>query len=209
VLIVMTVPERHHRAHGAARARLRDALTPRMRWTAAAAFLAYFAVTGLGVVVALRAGDAFGLGPTARGVLLAGFGLAGVVAGRPAGGAADRRGPVAIALAGALPCCVLIPLLGLAPGAWTLALVWLAAGVCSALLWAGLNVLTVGAAPANRGGAVSLIGAFKFAGNALAPVVWLALYDTDVRLAFALAGVASLAVAAAAARAGSAAPVRA
>jgi MFS family permease len=209
VLIAMTVPEGPRATGTAARARLRDALTPRMRWTAAAAFLAYFAVTGLGVVVALRAGDAFGLGPTARGVLLAGFGLAGVIAGRPAGGAADRRGPVPVALAGALPCCVLLPLLGLAPGAWTLALVWLAAGICSALLWAWLNVLTVGAAPANRGGAVSLIGAFKFAGNALAPVVWLAFYDTDVRLAFTLAGVASLAVAATASRAGAAAPVRA
>jgi hypothetical protein len=116
---------------------------------------------------------------------------------------------VAVALAGALPCCVLLPLLGLAPGALSLALVWLAAGLCSALLWAGLNVLTVGAAPANRGGAVSLIGAFKFAGNALAPVVWLALYEIDVELAFALAGAASLAVAAAAIRAGRAAPVRA
>ena len=104
---------------------------------------------------------------------------------------------------------MLLPLLGLAPGAWTLALAWLAAGVCSALLWAGLNVLTVGAAPANRGGAVSIIGAFKFAGNALAPVVWLAFYDTDVRLAFALAGLASLAVAATTVRAGAAAPVRA
>ena len=208
VLVAMTVPGHHRAGGGAARARLRDALTPRMRWTAAAAFLAYFAVTGLGVVVALRAGDAFGLGPTARGVLLAGFGLAGVVAGRPAGGAADRRGPVTVALAGALPCCVLLPLLGLAPGAWSLALVWLAAGICSALLWAGLNVLTVGAAPANRGGAVSLIGAFKFAGNALAPVVWLGFYETDVRLAFALAGLASLGVAATALRAGTAAPVR-
>jgi MFS family permease len=211
VLMAVTVPERRRvaGAPGPGSVRLGDALTPRMRWTAAAAFLAYFAVTGLGVVVALRAGDVFGLGPTARGVLLAGFGLAGVLAGRPAGGAADRRGPVTIAMAGALGCVVLLPLLGLAPSAFSLALVWLAAGLCSALLWAGLNVLTVGAAPANRGGAVSLIGAFKFAGNALAPVVWLTIYEHDVELAFALAGAVSLAVALTAVRAGEAAPVRA
>jgi sugar phosphate permease len=115
---------------------------------------------------------------------------------------------VRVAVAGTLPCCVLIPLLGLAPGAAGLAVLWLAAGACSALLWAGLNVLTVGAAPRNRGGAVSIIGAFKFTGNALAPLVWLALYDVDVRLAFALAGTASLAVAATVLRAGSALPVR-
>jgi MFS family permease len=206
VLVVMTVPD-HHRA-ALTPARLSDALTPRTRWTAAAAFLAYFAITGLGVVVALRAGDAFGLGPTERGLLLAGFGVAGVVAGRPAGAAADRRGAVRVALTGTLPCCALLPLLGLASGPVTLALAWLATGVCSALLWAGVNVLTVGAAPANRGGAVSLIGAFKFAGNALAPVVWLALYAGHAELAFVAAGATSLGVAAAVVRAGAAQPVR-
>jgi MFS family permease len=208
LLVLVTVPDRRA-ATGDTRVRLADALTPRTRWTATAAFLAYFAITGVGVVVALRAGDAFGLGPTARGLLLAGFGIAGVVAGRPAGDAADRAGAVRVALAGTLPCCALLPLLGLAPAAGSLAVVWLAAGACSALLWAGMNVLTVGAAPRNRGGAVSVIGAFKFAGNALAPLVWLALYDVDVRLVFALAGVAALGVAATVVRAGAAATVRA
>jgi MFS family permease len=208
-LVLVTVPQR--RAAGTARAtpvRLADALTPRTRWTAAAAFLSYFAITGLGVVVALRAGDAFGLGPSARGLLLAGFGVAGVLAGRPAGAAADRVGAVRVALAGSLPCCALLPLLGVAPGVAALAVAWLATGVCSALLWAGMNVLTVGAAPRNRGGAVSVIGAFKFAGNAVAPLVWVGLYDVDPRLAFALAGAASLSVAATVVRAGTAAPVR-
>jgi MFS family permease len=182
--------------------RFGDALTPRTSWTAGAAFLAYFAITGLGVVVALRAGDAFGLGPTARGLLLAAFGAAGVAAGRPAGGLTDRRGAVQVAVVGAFGCCVLMPLLGVVGNAVALALVWLAVGVASALLWAGLNVLTVGAAPANRGGAVSLIGAFKFAGNALAPVVWLAVYDTSARLAFGLAGAVCVALALVVARAG-------
>jgi len=83
-----------------------------------------------------------------------------------------------------------------------------AAGICSAMVWAGMNVLTVGAAPANRGGAVSIIGAFKFGGNALAPLVWVALYGVDVRLAFTCAGVASLGVAATVVRAGAARPAR-
>jgi MFS family permease len=189
--------------------RFADALTPRTCWTAAAAFLAFFAITGLGVVVALRAGDAFGLGPTQRGLLLAAFGAAGVIAGRPAGGLTDRRGAVAVAATGALACAVLLPLLGVVGGAVGLGLVWLATGVASALLWAGLNVLTVGAAPANRGGAVSLIGAFKFAGNALAPVSWLALYDAGSELAFAAAGAVCVVLAAVVVRAGAAAVSRA
>jgi MFS family permease len=190
-------------------ARFAEALTPRTRWTAAAAFLAYLGVTGLGVVVALRAGDAFGLGPTERGLLLAGFGAAGVVAGRPAGDLTDRRGAVLVAVAGACACVVLVPLLGIVDHWAGLALVWLITGVASALLWAGLNVLTVGAAPANRGGAVSLIGAFKFAGNALAPIAWLALYDAATELAFAAAGAVCVALAATVARAGRAAQTRA
>src|SRR6188472_610381 len=203
LLALVPLPPPRRRAD--APARLRDAATPRARWTAAAAFAAYFAVTGLAVVVALRAGDDLGLGPTARGLLLAGFGLAGVLVGRAAGAAADRHGAVAVAVAGALPCVALLPLLGLA-GTWpALAALWLGAGVCSALVWAGLNILTVQSAPANRGGAVSLIGAFKFAGNALAPAVWLPLAAGDPRVAFAGAGAASLAIVAAARRAGRAA----
>jgi MFS family permease len=193
----------------AERARFVEALTPRTRWTAAAAFLAYLGVTGLGVVVSLRAGDAFGLGPTERGLLLAGFGAAGVVAGRPAGGLTDRRGAVGVAVAGAAACVVLVPLLGIVDRWEGLALVWLVTGVASALLWAGLNVLTVGAAPANRGGAVSLIGAFKFAGNALAPISWLALYDVNTEAAFAGAGGVCVLMAATVTRAGRAAQTRA
>jgi MFS family permease len=193
----------------AARPRFTDALTPRTRWTALAAFLAFFAITGLGVVVALRAGDAFGLGPTERGLLLAAFGAAGVVAGRPAGGLTDRRGAVRVAVIGAAGCVVLLPFLGLVGGAAGLALVWLAVGVASSLLWAGLNVLTVGAAPTNRGGAVSVIGAFKFAGNALAPVTWLAVYGADPRLAFAAAGAVCVALAVVVTRAGTASVSRA
>ena len=134
--------------------------------------------------------------------------MAGVVAGRPAGGLADRAGAVRVAVAGTLPCCVLVPLLGVAPDAAALAAVWLAAGVCSALLSGGDERADRRRRPANRGGAVSIIGAFKFAGNALAPVVWVALYAVDVRLAFTAAGVTSLAVAATVMRAGASRPAR-
>ena len=211
-LAALSTPPRRRAAAvevAAPEARFVDAITPRTRWTAGAAFLAFFAITGLGVVVALRAGDAFGLGPTARGLLLAAFGAAGVVAGRPAGGLSDRRGAVPVALAGALACVVLLPLLGAVGGAVGLGLLWLATGVASALLWAGLNVLTVGAAPANRGGAVSLIGAFKFTGNALAPVAWLPVYAAGGELAFLGAGAVCLLLALTVARAGAAAVARA
>jgi MFS family permease len=186
--------------------RLRAALTPRTAWTAAAAFVAFFAIPGLGFLVALRAGDVFGLGPTARGLLLAGFGAAGVIAGRPAGRLVDRLGAVRVASAGALLAAAVVPLLGVVDSAAALAAVWTAAGLGSALVWAGLNTLTVRAAPANRAGAVSLVGAFKFAGNAVTPLVLLPLYQARGWLAFACAGALSTTIALFSSRAGGAPP---
>ena len=170
---------------------LRSAVNERVWWAAAAAFLAYLAVTGVGFLVSIRAADSFGLGPTARGLLLAGFGFSGVIAGRPAGNLVDRRGRVAITTAGALACAVFVPLLGIVQMAGWMAAAWIAAGVGSALIWAGLNTITVRAAPENRAGAVSFIGAWKFAGNAAGPAVWLPLYHVREWLAFVLAGAAS------------------
>jgi hypothetical protein len=62
-------------------------------------------------------------------------------------------------------------------------------------VWAGLNTLAVEAAPANRAGAVSFIGAWKFAGNAVAPLVWVPIYEIRTTLAFTLAGASCLVLA--------------
>ena len=171
------------------------------------AFLSYLAVTGLGFLVALQAADHFGVGATERGLILAGFGLTGIVVGPVAGGYIDRLGEVPVTITGSLACAVIVPLLGLVDTVGLLAVVWAIAGIGSAVLWTGLNTLTVEAAPANRGGAVSFIGSWKFAGNAAAPLVWLPIYTQEDWLAFALAGVACVVIAVTVLRA-SAVPVR-
>jgi MFS family permease len=206
-LALATVPlPKAARAAGEAPPRLRTALNRRVAWLAAAAFLAYLAVTGLGFLVALQAADHFGVDATERGLILAGFGLTGIVVGPVAGGFIDRLGQVPVTVTGSLACAVIVPLLGLVDTVGLLAVVWAIAGVGSAVLWTGLNTLTVEAAPANRGGAVSFIGSWKFAGNAAGPVVWLPIYTQQDWLAFALAGVACVVIAAAVLRA-SAVPV--
>jgi MFS family permease len=187
--------------------RLRSALNRRVAWLAAAAFLSYLAVTGLGFLVALQAADHFGVGATERGLILAGFGLTGIVVGPVAGGYIDRLGQVPVTITGSLACAVIVPLLGVVDTVGLLAVVWAIAGIGSAVLWTGLNTLTVEAAPANRGGAVSFIGSWKFAGNAAGPVVWLPIYTQQDWLAFALAGVACVVIAVTVLRA-SAMPVR-
>jgi MFS family permease len=89
----------------------------------------------------------------------------------------------------------MVAALGIADNVVAMAALWLAAGAGSAFIWAGLNTLAVQSAPQNRGGAISVVGAFKFAGSALGPLVWLPLYLAHVELAFATAGAACAAIA--------------
>src|SRR5256885_16312067 len=128
---------------------MRAGFTRRTAWTSAAAFLAFLGIAGLGFLVALRAADAFGLGPTARGLLLAGFGASGVVSGRPAGALVDRLGPVRVASAGAPLAAAVLPLLGVVGRAALLAPGWGTAGAGSAIGWAGLDHPWVPTTPAN------------------------------------------------------------
>lgn len=189
-LAVAPLPAAAREAAQATRARLRDAFNRRSTTVAVAGFLAFLALNGISFLVALRAAERFGLDTTARGLLLAGFGLAGVVAGRPAGDLVDRSSPGPVVTIGALTCAAMVAALGLADNVVVMAALWLAAGAGSAFIWAGLNTLAVQSAPENRGGAISVVGAFKFAGSAVGPLVWLPLYLESVELAFAVAGVA-------------------
>ncbi len=181
--------DRPEREAGAELPRLRAVVTRRVALLSGAAFAAYSGVTGIGFLVAVLAADEFGLDSVARGVLLAGFGIAGMLLGRPAGDAVDRFGRLPVAVAGAALCAVLVAALGFAPTTAALAALWFANGLGSALIWAGLNTLAVEAVPGNRAGGTSVISAFKFAGNAAAPVMWLPLYHADPSAGFVGAGV--------------------
>lgn len=186
LVLVFFPPAQATRA--AAPARLRSVLTRRVGVLSAAAFLGYAGATGIAFLVAIFIEDAFGLGSTARGVVLAGFGVSGMLLGRSAGGLVDRFGRVPVAAGGSVLTAGLIACIGLAGTPIVAAAIWTAAGAGSALVWAGINTLTVEAVPHNRAGATSVVSAFKFAGNAAAPAMWLPLYAVDAGLAFAAAG---------------------
>jgi|tagenome__1003787_1003787.scaffolds.fasta_scaffold20692787_2 MFS family permease len=164
--------------------RLRSVVTRRVGLLSGAAFAGYAGVTGVGFLVAVLAADQFGLSSVERGVLLAGFGVAGMLLGRTAGGAVDRFGRVPVVLVGAGVCATLVALLGVAPSAGWLGALWFVTGLGSALVWAGINTLAVEAVPGNRAGGTSVVSAFKFAGNAAAPVMWLPLYHIDPTAGF-------------------------
>jgi MFS family permease len=192
--LMLVPPPDPVRELGAPRVAFRSVMTPRMAILCVAGFAGYLGMAGLAFLISLRAGDAFSLSPTGRGVLLATYGAAGLAFGRWGGLGSERLGPARAAGIGAVMCAVAVAPLGVAPSALAMALLWFAGGAASALLWAALNTISVEAVPANRGGAVSLFAACKFAGTAVAPVAWLPVYDTSPGLTFALAGVLLLTI---------------
>jgi MFS family permease len=196
LLATARLPVRERRAD---RPTLRSAVTRRTVSLSAFAFFGYLSTLGMAFLVSLRAADSFGVGAGARGLLLAGFGVAGVIAGRPIGGLIDRLGPRRVLVAGGGACALVLPLVGLAGNAPLLALSWSAAGLASQMLWGTVYTLAVNASPGNRAGAVSIVGACRFAGNAIAPLVWLPVFDVGEWLPFAGAGLI-MAVGAAASR---------
>ena len=160
------------------------------RWLAllaAKALLGYLGFTAIGFLVVLVAADEFGLGSSGRGLVVAGYGIGGIVLGRYAGSVVDRAGRPVTTLAGTLLCTGGVVGLAFAPTAWSTALVFFVVGCASAFVWAGLNTIAVESFPENRAGATSAYSAFKFSGVALAPLMSVPLYELDARAPFLLA----------------------
>ncbi|HET8757827.1 MAG TPA: MFS transporter [Solirubrobacteraceae bacterium] len=193
--LAFVVPDEGSRVRAGGRPRLRAVATREVALLCGAGFTGFAGLAGLSFIVALRLEDAFGLDSVGRGVVLAGFGVSGMLFGRAAGAAADRFGRITVAVAGALVSAGVVSLVGFAGSAGATAALWFCLGATSTLLWAGLNTLVVEAVPENRAGTTSVFGAFKFAGSAAAPIMFLPLYDADPRAAFLVAGVAGLAAA--------------
>jgi MFS family permease len=160
------------------------------------ALLGYLGFTAIGFVLALVADEEFGLGSAGRGLLVAGYGVGGIAFGRYAGTVVDRLGRPGTAFFGALGCTAGVLGLYVAPTVWSLAFVYFLVGCASAFVWAGLNTIVVESFAANRAGATSAYSAFKFAGVAIAPLVYVPLFDADTRLPFLLAAAFSALVAA-------------
>ena len=171
----------------APRASLRALLNRWIALLATQAALGYLGFTAIGFVLVLVAAEEFALGSSARGLLVAGYGIGGILFGRYAGSVVDRIGRPSAAFAGAVACTAGVTGLIFAPNVWAFALVYFAIGCASTFVWAGLNTIAVESFPENRAGATSAYSAFKFAGVAIAPLVYVPLFHVDTRLPFVLA----------------------
>jgi MFS family permease len=169
------------------RASLHSLLNRWIALLATQAMLGYLGFTAIGFVLVLVGAEEFELGSSARGLLIAGYGIGGILLGRYAGTVVDRAGRPATALVGAVACTAGVLALVVAPSPWSLGLVFFGVGCASAFVWAGLNTIAVESFPENRAGATSAYSAFKFAGVAIAPLVYVPLFEMDTRLPFLLA----------------------
>lgn len=135
------------------------------------AFCVQFASTSLMVVGALVAADRFGLSPAARGLLVAAFGLAGLLSGRLSGAAVDTFGLRPVGTAALLALAAATAGIGVASGVALLAVLVAAAGVAATGGRVLTNSLGVASTPSNRSGATSLTLAAQFLGGAAVPLL--------------------------------------
>lgn len=167
-------------------ARLRDALRPEVLRVGVVALLGWGALGGLGFLLAFRAEDVFGMSPAARGLLLTGFGVAGILTARPVGTLIDRIGARRTVVVGAVTGAALVAVAGTVGYVAVVAIAWFVSGVASQFLLVGVNAAVLGAQGGNRGGAVSVVQSFRFSGAALAPLALTPLYASHPSASFLL-----------------------
>lgn len=167
----------------------RPLLNARLARACAIAACGQFTATLVGVVAALLAGDRFGLSPAAGGLVVAAFGVAGLLVGGRLGHVADVVGMRVTGVATLVLAAVGVAALPVAPGVALLVACVAACGVGAT----GTRVLTaslaVASTPANRSGATAIMLSAQFLGSAAVPVA-MPLYAADP-LAVCLLGTAA------------------
>jgi len=173
VALAMLMPTAHVLPSG-------GAVTAREKWAALRnrplaraciiGFCLQFTATGVGLLVPLLAHDRFGMDAAQRGLVTAGFGVAGLATGTLSGRLADRYG---LRLVGGVALTLLgagMAVAGVAPWLWLLVLVTFLAGIGNTASRVTAQSLAVRSTPANPGGATSFALAMQFLGGAVLPV---------------------------------------
>jgi MFS family permease len=195
------VPPRGEARPKADAPRFRPLITGRMGVISAAGFATYAAGAGLPFLVSLYAERRLAVSSTVLGLVLVGFGAAAILLAPYWGVVSGRIGPPLAAAAGLAGCGVFVALIPWTGSVVALTVTWAVAGGLLALATVGVQSLAAAEVPGNRGGAVSVVSAFRFAGGAVAPLIWLPLYpaaSSSAVLVFTLAGIVALLGAAAA-----------
>lgn len=191
-VLVVTTPVTEGTGRGRAAPDPRSVLRPGVLVGSAAAAFAYLTSMGLTVLSALVATDVFGVGPTLRGLVVASYGVAGLLAGPAAGRLLDSVGVRAAGALLGLGMVVAAVVCGFSPVVIVLVVGLLIGGAANTGVRATTALLAVRTSPDNRGGAASFVLAFQFIGAAIAPALWLPLYQSHGTPVLALAGIGAL-----------------
>jgi predicted MFS family arabinose efflux permease len=175
-------------------ARLREVWRQDVLRAAAAGLVGWACLGGLSFLVAFRVDDGFGLGVSARGLLLTTFGVVGMATGRLAGGLIERTGARTGLLVGGLASAVPIGLIGIVGWLPAVALLWALAGFFAQFVQIGVNALVLTGTGANPAGAVSVVQSVRFVGAALSPVAFTPVYHVSAAAGFLLPAALLLAV---------------
>ena len=155
-------------------------------------FVAGFGVVGVGFLTALYVGDAFGLGPEGRGLVVMCGGLAAFLVTRLIGAMADRHGPSKVLVASAVVAAVALLLLPLVPKVALVALCWAVAIAAAQGMQATVNLVVL-RGPAGSS-LLSTVQAFRFGGAGVSPLVYLPVYTAIGGRAFLMSTAALLIV---------------
>jgi MFS family permease len=168
---------------------LRSAWHPAVLRAGVAAAVGWGCIAGLNFLVALRLEEEFGLSAGARGLVLTGLGVAGLLTARLVGGRVDRIGAWRSVLLGAAIGSLVVVGVGLAPVVWLVAVAWALGGVATQLVLVGVNAMVLRSATENPAGSMSTVHAVRFGGAALSPVVLTPVYHADPVAGFLLPAV--------------------
>jgi len=172
-----------------ARERWRSLANPRLARASAMSFLFNLSAAGVLLLVALLAVDRFDLGPTVRGLVVAAFGTAGLVAAPWIGHVVDRAGARRAGLVAFALLATVTVLIGLSPSVLGVVIGVALAGAAATGSRVVVNSLALASTPSNRAGATSFAMSMMFLGTAVAPLLFLPAYTRDVALGFAVAAV--------------------
>jgi MFS family permease len=158
-------------------------------------FLASVAMRGPQYLFAEYLRQSFGSGVRTAGLVLAAYGLAGLLVGPFAGDLTNRFGlfrTVTVSIVGAAGALILM---SLASSAFWFAGTNFLLGICGIFAWTGLNVLAVRMVPEHRGTASSLFGGAQFFAAGISPLWYTPLYQSlGPRSIFVVAAAAGLAL---------------
>lgn len=169
----------------------RALLNWRLARVSGTAFTMQFASTGLMLLAALIASDRFGLSPAERGLVVAAFGVAGLLTGTASGHLADRLGLLRVGASALVLLAVSTGFATDAPWLWLLVILTGIAGAAATAVRVLTQTLGVRSTPMNPSGAMSVTLAVQFLGTAVAPVL-LPVYDGSALLAGLMAGLVAL-----------------